>query len=172
MSDFPSDSFLVRPAARGDLGELLAMIRELAEFEHLLDQVTATEEDLAAFFFGERPAAEALVAEAVGPGGSGLVGYAVFFSSFSTFLGRAGVWLEDIYVRPPHRRKGCGQALLKAVGAIAKERGAGRYEWTVLDWNENAIALYRRMGAQVLPEWRIVRMDRRGLGQLDQLDQA
>ena len=154
MSDFLNDSFRVRPVSPDDLPELLAMIRELAEFERLTHLVTATEADYHESLFGEVPAAEALLAEE-----NGLpVGYAVYFSTFSTFVGRAGIWLEDLYVRPAHRGKGYGKALLKAVGAIAHERGAGRYEWTVLDWNQHAIDLYERAGGEILPEWRIVRM--------------
>jgi len=156
MSKILSESFRLRPATPEDVPDLLAMIRELAVFEHLSHQVVATEEDFQASLFGERPAAEALLAEVDGA----LVGYAVFYSTFSTFIGRAGIWLEDLYVRPAHRGLGLGKALLKAVGAIAHERDAGRYEWTVLDWNQNAIDLYERAGGEILPEWRIVRMNR------------
>ncbi|HRQ88731.1 MAG TPA: GNAT family N-acetyltransferase [Bacteroidia bacterium] len=152
-------TFQIRSAAPSDIPALLEMIRELAEFEGLLHQVTATEENYRESLFGERPAAEALVAEA----GDGIVGYAIFFASFSTFIGRPGIWLEDLYVRPDHRRHGIGKSLLKAVGAIAWERGAGRYEWTVLDWNHRAIDLYERTGAEILPDWRIARMDREQL---------
>ncbi|MBL9160181.1 MAG: GNAT family N-acetyltransferase [Verrucomicrobiales bacterium] len=155
MSTFSQDSFQIRPVSPEDLPELLAMIRELADFERLTHLVTATEADYHESLFGETPAAEALLAEENGRP----VGYAVYFSTFSTFVGRAGVWLEDLYVRPDHRGKGYGKALLKAVGAIAHERGAGRYEWTVLDWNQQAIDLYERAGGEILPEWRIVRMD-------------
>lgn len=154
MSEFPHDSFEIRPVCPEDLPELLAMIHELAEFERLTHLVTATEADYQESLFGSSPAAEALLAEKNGRP----VGYAVYFSTFSTFVGRAGIWLEDLYVRPDHRGKGYGKALLKAVGAIAHERGAGRYEWTVLDWNQHAIDLYERVGGEILPEWRIVRM--------------
>ena len=155
MSEFPHDFFRLRPVRPDDLPELLTMIRELAEFERLTHLVTATEADYQESLFGESPAAEALLAEEDGR----LVGYAVYFSTFSTFVGRAGIWLEDLYVRPAHRGKGYGKALLKAVGAIANARGAGRYEWTVLDWNQRAIDLYERAGGEILPEWRIVRMN-------------
>lgn len=155
MSTFSKDSFQIRPVLPTDLPELLKMIRELAEFERLTHLVTATEADYHESLFGESPAAEALLAEENGVA----VGYAVYFSTFSTFVGRAGLWLEDLYVRPDHRGKGYGKSLLKAVGAIAHERGAGRYEWTVLDWNQRAIDLYERAGGEILPEWRIVRMD-------------
>ncbi len=164
MNDFPNESFRIRPAAPEDVPALLAMVRELAEFEHLSHQVVATEADYRESLFGERPAAEALIAEA----GGEVVGYAIFFATFSTFLGRAGVWLEDLYVRPPHRGRGFGKALLKSVGAIARERGAGRYEWSVLDWNQKAIDLYERVGGEILREWRIVRLDRERLRDLSE----
>lgn len=157
MREISSEAFRIRPATPQDVPGILTMVHELAAFERLSHQVLATEADYEASLFGERPAAEALLAESESEGG--LCGYAIFFASFSTFLGRAGVWLEDLYVRPPHRGKGIGKALLRAVAAVARERGAGRCEWTVLDWNENAISLYERMGAEILPDWRIVRMD-------------
>ena len=146
----------IRPVTESDIPDLLQMIRELAEFEKLLDQVVATEEDYRTALFGAPPAAEALVAEENGE----LVAYAIFFSTFSSFLGRAGIWLEDIYVRPPFRKQGVGRDLLRQVGKIAKDRGAGRYEWCVLDWNQNAIDLYTRVGGEILDEWRIVRMNK------------
>lgn len=159
MSDFPHDSLRIRPASLEDIPDLLAMVRELAEFEHLSHQVTATEKDYRGSLFGEKPSAEALIAEAEGE----RIGYAIFFPTFSTFLGRAGIWLEDLYVRPTHRGRGFGKALLKAVGAIAHARGAGRCEWSVLDWNRKAIDLYEQAGGEILHEWRIVRLDRERL---------
>jgi len=152
----------IRPAVIDDIPELLRMIRELAEFEKLTDQVVATEEDYQESLFGENPAAEALICEV----DHSMVGYAIFFSTFSTFIGRAGIWLEDIYIRPAHRTQGIGTKLLKAVGKIAEERNAGRYEWCVLDWNQNAINLYEKMGGEILKEWRIVRMDGKTLSTL------
>ncbi len=153
----------IRPADPADIPGLLEMIRELAEFEKLADQVTATEEDYQESLFGEKPAAEALICELDGE----KIGYAIFFSTFSTFIGRAGVWLEDIYIRPNYRTQGIGTLLLKAVGKIAEERNAGRYEWCVLDWNQNAINLYEKMGGEILEEWRIVRMDKERLSKLN-----
>lgn len=138
------------------------MVRELAEFERMLDQVVATEEDYRKSLFGENSAAEAIVAESE----DGLVGYAIFFPTFSTFVGRPGIWLEDLYVRPAHRKRGIGKQLLKKVGQIAHEREAGRYEWAVLEWNRNAIDLYRNMGGRILDDWRIVRLDRNGIAEL------
>ena len=146
----------IREACLGDVPGLLEMVEELAEFEHLADQLVATEEDYRESLFGEHPAAEALVATVSGQ----LVGYAIFFSTFSTFVGRAGIWLEDLYVRPNFRKAGIGKKLLKAVGRIAEERNAGRYEWCVLDWNQNAIDLYTQVDGEILDEWRIVRLDR------------
>lgn len=145
----------IRNATESDIPALLDMVRELAEFEGLLDQVVATEDDYRQALFGSSPAAEALVAEEQGE----LIGYAIFFSTFSSFLGRAGIWLEDIYIRPPFRKQGIGREMLRHVGKIAKERGAGRCEWCVLDWNQNAIQLYTRVGGEILDEWRIVRMN-------------
>ncbi len=159
MNEKINSNYVVRSARREDLAELLVMIRELAEFEHLLDTVTATEADYESHLFGERPAAEALIAEVDGSP----CGYAILFTSFSTFAGRPGIWLEDLYVRPPHRGRGLGKRLLRAVATIALERGAGRCEWTVLDWNRNAIELYEKIGATVLPDWRIVRINPGGL---------
>jgi len=156
------EEYDIRPARPDDLPELMGMVRELAEFERLTHQVTATEEDFRESLFGARPVAEALIGEA----GSGAVGYAIFFTTFSTFLGKSGIWLEDLYVKPEYRGRGLGKALLRAVGGIAQERGAGRYEWTVLDWNRAAINLYERSGGEILPDWRIVRMDRERLHHL------
>ncbi len=164
MDDFPTPSLHIRPAVPEDIPALLGMVRELAEFEHLAHQVAATEEDYRESLFGERPAAEALIAEV----GGERVGYAIHFTTFSTFLGRSGIWLEDLYVRPTHRGRGFGKALLKAVGAIARERGAGRCEWSVLDWNSKAIGLYEQVGGEILHEWRIVRLDRERLRDLSE----
>ena len=152
----------IREARREDVPEIHRMIGELAEFEKLSDQFVASEDDLEGSLFGENPPAEALVAELDGE----LCGYAVFFSTYSTFLCKAGIWLEDIYVRPPARGKGIGKALLKAVGGIAVERGSGRYEWAVLDWNQRAIDFYEAMEGKILDDWRIVRMEREQIEKL------
>lgn len=150
---------IIRGATPDDVAALVEMVRELADFEKLSDAMVATEADYERSLFGERPVAEALIAEYRGEP----VGYAIFFATFSTFLGRAGIWLEDLYVKAAFRKRGIGRKLLKAVGAVAEERGAGRCEWSVLDWNENAIRLYREMGGDILEEWRIVRLDRKGI---------
>jgi len=160
----PSAAVRIRPARPDDVPEIHALISELADFEKLRHQFTATVEDLTRSFFGENPPAGALVAEDTEAGR--LIGYAIFFTSFSTFLGKAGLWLEDLYIRPDWRGRGAGKLLLRAVAEIARERGSGRYEWCVLDWNRRAIEFYEAVGAEVMPEWRIVRMDRDGIERL------
>lgn len=150
----PVPRVVFRFAARDDIPVLLEMIRELAEFEHLLDIVTADEGTLANELFGERKVAEAVIAESNGEA----VAFAVFFHNFSTFVGRAGLWLEDLYVRPHARRKGIGRALIAFVARIAVERNCGRFEWAVLDWNTHAIDFYRSLGAVGLDDWTIQRV--------------
>jgi GNAT superfamily N-acetyltransferase len=140
---------VIRAAAAQDVGLLLGLFAELAEYEHLEDELSGTAEQLSEALFGERPAAEALIAEL----GSDVAGYALFFPTFSSFLAIQGVWLEDLFVRAPHRGSGVGKALLAAVAARAHERGAKRLEWAALDWNELALGFYRRIGAQTMPEW-------------------
>jgi GNAT superfamily N-acetyltransferase len=159
--------FSIRPARDVDVGAVLQMIRALAEFERLSHLVVATEADLHAMLFGPRPAAEVLIAW----DGPTPAGFALFFHNFSTFLGRRGLWLEDLWVEPSHRRRGCAQALLRTLAAIALERDCGRFEWAVLDWNAAAIDFYRSLGATVLPDWRIVRVVGPGLQSLATLPQ-
>lgn len=144
----------IRPARPDDTSAIVGLIRELAEFEELLHLVVVTPEQLQAQLFGPRPAAEAVVAQKDGV----VVAFALFFHNFSTFLGRPGLYLEDLYVQPAHRGQGLGRALLTHLAGLALERGCGRFEWTVLDWNVNAIRLYEGMGATVMPEWRICRV--------------
>lgn len=139
----------IRAARPEDAALLLQMFGELAEYEHLEDQLQATEELIARALFGERPAAEALIAESDGRA----AGYAVFFPTFSTFLAIQGIWLEDIFVRPEHRRAGIAGALLAAVAARLVERGGQRLEWSALDWNERALSFYAAIGAQTMDEW-------------------
>jgi len=133
---------------------VVGLIRELARFEKLEHLCAVTPETLAPHLFGDRPVAECLVADSEG----GLVAFALFFTNFSTFLGKPGLYLEDLYVQPAHRGTGLGKALLERLGRLAVERGCGRFEWSVLDWNERAIAFYEGMGATVLPDWRICRI--------------
>ncbi|MDF1738722.1 MAG: GNAT family N-acetyltransferase [Verrucomicrobiales bacterium] len=162
MSENLTKRVKIRQAVPDDVSGILKMVAELAEFEDLTDQLVATEEDYQESLFGTVPVAEALVAEHEGA----LIGYAIFFSTFSTFIGKAGIWLEDLYVKEAFRHQGVGKRLLKALGKIAQERDAGRYEWCVLDWNQNAIDLYKQVGGEILEEWRIVRMDRKGIENL------
>lgn len=149
-----STAFHLRAARPDDLPALVALIGELAEFEQLTHLFEATPETLGPHLFGQRPAAEAVVAEA----GAAVVGFALFFSNFSTFLARPGLYLEDLYVQPAYRSSGIGRALLRHLGALAVARGCGRFEWSVLDWNAQAIGFYERMGATMLPDWRICRV--------------
>ena len=144
----------LRAATPADLPIIVSLIRELAAFERLEHLVVTTPETLRPHLFGERPVAEALVGEVDGA----VVAFALFFTNFSTFLGQPGLYLEDLYVQPAYRGSGLGKALLKHLGALALARGCGRSEWSVLDWNENAIRFYEKMGALVLPEWRICRV--------------
>ena len=147
-------SIRIVPAQATDVPVILGMIRALAEYEQLTHEVTATEDDLRHSLFGPRPAGEVVLAYA----GDAPVGFALFFHNFSTFLGRHGLYLEDLFVVPEWRGKGVGKQLLAHVASIAESRKCGRMEWAVLDWNESAIAFYRRMGAHVLDEWRICRL--------------
>jgi GNAT superfamily N-acetyltransferase len=148
--------FEIRPAARADVPELLRLIRELAVYEKLEHMAVGTEAMLAEALFGARPAAEALVAQS----GGRAVGFALFFTTFSTFLCRPGLYLEDLFVEPAHRGAGIGKALLARLAALAAQRGCGRLEWRVLDWNEPSIRFYESLGASLLKEWILVRMTR------------
>ena len=150
----PIPDLYFRFALREDVALLLAFIRELAEFEHLLDQVAADEATLAEELFGSRRVAEVVIAEHMGEP----VGFAVFFHNFSTFLGRAGLYLEDLYVRPHARRQGIGRLLVAFVAKIAVDRKCGRFEWAVLDWNSRALELYRSLGAVPMNEWTVQRV--------------
>lgn len=153
---------VIRHAAPDDVGAMLALMRELAEFEKLTHLFVATEANLHEALFGAHPAVEALIAEHDGR----VVGYALFFQNFSTFLSRRGLYLEDLYVQPALRGSGIGTALLRRVAAIAVERRCGRFEWSVLDWNQPAIDFYTKMGATVMPDWRIVRITDDALARL------
>lgn len=146
--------FSIRPAEPADVSHIHSMIVELAVFEKLEHMVIATEELLHEGLFGERPACEAIVGEENGE----VVAFALFFHNFSTFLTKKGLYLEDLYVRQSHRGKGYGTQLLSRLAQLAIERNCGRFEWSVLDWNEPAIGFYQTMGAEVMPEWRICRV--------------
>jgi GNAT superfamily N-acetyltransferase len=155
-------SLSIRPATVADVPVILELIRELATYERAPNEVTATEEQLVDVLFGPRPAAEVLLAfEEETP-----VGFAVFFHNFSTWLGRPGLYLEDLFVRPQQRGKGYGRALLVHLAKIAHERGCGRMEWAVLDWNEPAIQFYKKLGAAPCDEWTVFRLTRDGIAKL------
>ena len=149
-------AYTLRPAEPRDSADLVRLITALAEYEKLTHLLDITPERLAAQLFADRPAAEALVAE-MKEGGE-VVGFALYFSNFSTFLCRPGLYLEDLFVLPERRGLGIGKALLQALARLAVQRGCGRFEWTVLDWNEPSIRFYESMGASVLPDWRVCRV--------------
>ena len=146
--------FEIRTATEADVPVILQLIRDLATYERAPEAVVATEAGLREVLFGAKPSAEVLLAlEKTEP-----VGFAVYFYNFSTWLGRAGLYLEDLFVRPEMRGKGYGRALLIRLAQIAKERGCGRMEWAVLDWNEPAIQFYRKLGAKPMHEWTVFRL--------------
>lgn len=147
----------IRPATEADVPLILEMIRGLAEYEKLLDEVVADEATLRRHLFGETPRAEVVIlCEGGAPGSE--AGFALFFHNFSTFLGRPGIYLEDLFIKPEHRSNGYGQALLAYLAKLAVERDCGRLDWAVLDWNEPAIRFYRRLGATMLEDWRFFRL--------------
>jgi GNAT superfamily N-acetyltransferase len=157
----PAPAFTLRHAQLRDVDAIVELIRELADFERLTHLLQVTPEKLRPHLFGEKPAAECLVAERVdepGQRGAPVIGFALFFTNFSTFLAQPGLYLEDLYVKPAQRGQGVGEALLTRLARLAAERNYGRFEWSVLDWNEDAIRFYQRMGATVMPDWRICRI--------------
>jgi GNAT superfamily N-acetyltransferase len=154
--------FEIRTTTEADVPVILQLIRDLATYERAPDAVVATETGLREVLFGPKPAAEVLLAlENAAP-----VGFAVFFHNFSTWLGRPGLYLEDLFVRPEKRGKGYGRALLERLAQIAKERGCGRMEWAVLDWNDPAIQFYRKLGAAPMDEWTVFRLTEEGIAAL------
>lgn len=160
--------FQLRAAEPRDVPAIVGLIGELAAFEQLTHLLQVTPEKLHPHLFGPRPVAEALVAERPAAEGQApeVVAFALFFTNFSTFLAQPGLYLEDLFVRPAHRGDGIGQALLQRLAQLAVERGCGRFEWSVLDWNAHAIRFYERMGATVMPDWRICRVTGDGLQRL------
>jgi GNAT superfamily N-acetyltransferase len=157
-----TENFAIRPATAADVPVILELIRALATYERAPNEVTATEDGLNKVLFGEKPAAEVLLAFE----NETAVGFAVFFHNFSTWLGRPGLYLEDLFVRPEDRGKGYGRALLIHLAKIARDRGCGRMEWAVLDWNEPAIKFYRALGATPMDEWTVFRLTRDGIEKL------
>lgn len=157
-----SDSIRIRPADRTDVPRLFSLIAELAEYERAPDKVAGHEELLEAALFGPQPAAEAVIAELDAervPRPHPVVGFALFYPTFSTWLCLPGLWLEDLYVSPQHRRSGVGYALLAHLARLALQRGCGRLEWAVLHWNTPALSFYEKLGAQRLDEWQTLRLD-------------
>jgi GNAT superfamily N-acetyltransferase len=144
----------IDPATPDDVPLMLDLVRELAEYEHEAESARATPEQLHAALFGERPAAEAAIVRIDGEA----AGWALWFQNFSTWTGKPGLWLEDLYVRPGHRKRGAGKALLVYLARLCVERGYGRFEWSVLDWNEPSIAFYESLGARPMSEWTIYRL--------------
>ena len=160
--------FEIRPTTDADVPIILSLIRELAEYERAPDAVVATEAGLRDVLFGPQPSAEVLLAlENKEP-----VGFAVYFFNFSTWLGRPGLYLEDLFVRPTVRGKGYGRALLERLAQIAQERGCGRMEWAVLDWNDPAIQFYRKLGAEPMNEWTVFRLTKEGIAKLANSDES
>lgn len=147
-------SVRIEPATVADVPVILQLIRELAEFERLLDEVTASEAELRENLFGARRSAEVVIARQ----GDEVAGFALYFHNFSTFLAKPGLYLEDLYVRQKFRGHGCGEALLRHLAHTAVERGCGRFEWSVLDWNKRAIDFYKSLGAEPMDEWTIYRV--------------
>ena len=162
MSTLSANPLSIVPATRNDLSLILALIKELAEYERLAHEVVATEEVLSETLFGERPYAEVVLAYYAGEP----VGYALYFHSYSTFLGRPGLYLEDLFVRPAVRGKGIGKALLAFVAHVASERTCGRLEWSVLNWNEPAVGFYKSLGAKPMDTWTVYRMTDEPLARL------
>ena len=154
----------IRPATEHDIPLILAFITRIATYERLVHEVVATEDDLRHSLFGDRPAAEVLL----GCLESKPVAYAAFFHNFSTFLGRPGLYVEDLYVDAEHRGKGYGRSLLRCLARLARERNCGRLEWSVLDWNEAAIGFYRKLGAVPMDEWTVFRLTGRALQALSE----
>jgi GNAT superfamily N-acetyltransferase len=154
--------FRIREAAEEDVSLILAFIRELAEYERLAHEVVATEETLRESLFGERRVAEVLL----GYVDDEPAAFALFFHNFSTFLGKPGIYLEDLFVRPRFRGAGLGRAMLSRLARLARERGCGRLEWWVLDWNEPAIGFYKGLGAEPMDDWTVYRVTGAALARL------
>ncbi len=144
----------MRPAEKRDVGVIMGFIKELAEYEGLAHEVVADEVSLERSLFGEHPVAEALIAEFE----TTPIGFALYFPTFSTFVGRPGLYLEDLYVRPNMRGKGVGTLLLQHVARLARGRGCGRLEWSVLNWNQPAIRFYEALGARAMDDWTVYRL--------------
>jgi GNAT superfamily N-acetyltransferase len=158
--------FKIRAATEDDAAVILALIKELAEYEKLSHEVEATKADIRQSLFGDRPVAETLIGELEGDP----IGFALFFYNFSTFLGKPGIYLEDLYVKPDFRSNGFGRKMLAHIARLSKERNCGRFEWSVLDWNEPAIRTYDRLNARPMKEWILYRLTGEALNKLAQED--
>ena len=157
-------NFIIRAATENDAAVILSLINDLAEYEHLTHEVEATAEDIRQSLFGERPVAEALIGEIDGIA----ISFALFFYNFSTFLGKPGIYLEDLYVKPQYRSNGFGRRMLAHIARLVKKRNCGRFEWSVLDWNEPAIRTYDKLNAKPMKEWILYRLTGEALDQLAQ----
>jgi GNAT superfamily N-acetyltransferase len=157
-----SQDISIRAVRESEVDLVLTFIRELAQYERLADQVTATRDDIHAALFGPRPCAEAILGCIAGEP----CGFALFFHNFSTFLGKPGLYLEDLYVRPGARGRGLGSQMLAWLARLALQRGCGRFEWSVLDWNEPALRVYRGLGARAADDWTLYRVSGEALAQL------
>jgi GNAT superfamily N-acetyltransferase len=162
MAGADPETILLRPARRDDSGLILGFIRELAEYERLAAEAVATEEDIARTLFGEDAVARCILAFA----DREPAGFALFFKNYSTFLGRPGLYLEDLFVRPAFRRRGIGRRMLAELARIATDEDCGRFEWAVLDWNAPAIGFYRSLGAVALDDWTVYRLTGPALARL------
>jgi len=154
--------FAIEQVTRSELPVLLELIRELARFEKLEHQVESTVPLLEKSFFGLNAAAGALLAKK----GEAVAGYAIYFFTFSSFVGRKGIWLEDVYVRPDFRQQGLGKSLIEAVARVGAAHDCGRFEWTALNWNKTALDFYEKLGARTLDDWLLLRLDAKGLNRL------
>jgi GNAT superfamily N-acetyltransferase len=157
-----ASNFFIRPATKNDASAILSLIKELAEYERLSQEVEATEGDIRRSLFGDRPFAEALIGEYEG----NPISFALFFYNYSTFLGKPGIYLEDLYVKPKHRGNGYGRKMLGYIARLAKERNCGRFEWSVLDWNTPAIRTYEKLNAKPMNEWILYRLSGEDLDRL------
>ncbi len=155
-------SLQIRPAQPQDAALVLNLIRDLAAYEKLAHEVVATEQDIRKALFGEKPVAECLIAELDGAA----IGFALFFHNFSTFTGKPGLYLEDLYIKPEFRGRGYGRKLLAHLAGLAKQRGCARFEWAVLDWNTPAIRFYESLGAKIMQQWKINRLSGEALSRL------
>ena len=165
VEDF-GDGFRIRPAAADDVSEIVSLVREIADYEKLTHEMVADDAEFHEALFGGNPSAESVIAELNGC----VVGYAIFFHNFSTFLGRRGLYLEDLYLRTEFRKRGFGRLILRYLAKLARKRKCGRFEWSALDWNTPAINAYLKIGATPMDEWTIFRLSEDGIANLAELE--